>query len=55
VPSIPKKCPVCGSHKLKKYNLAIEVEHRNPPARQSYRCNKGHVFFVEKASAATKG
>jgi hypothetical protein len=34
---------------LKKYNLSIEVDHRNPPAHQSYRCDGGHIFFVEKA------
>jgi len=51
----PKKmCPVCGSASLKKNSLSIEVDHRNPPDFQSYKCDKGHVFFIEKAKAATE-
>jgi hypothetical protein len=50
----PRLCPVCGSANFKNYNLSIEVDHRNPPAHQSYRCGNGHVFVVEKAKAASE-
>jgi transposase-like protein len=53
----PRKCPVCASPTIRRYNLTINVENRNPPQHQSYKCGNGHVFVVEKAKAAseTKG
>jgi transposase-like protein len=49
----PKICPVCGSANLKKNSLSNGVDHQDPPAIQSYRCNRGHVFLVEKVKSAT--
>jgi hypothetical protein len=39
----PKKCPVCGSQK---------ISLRYADGVQSYNCDRGHVFIVEKKKRA---
>ena len=37
---LPKKCPVCGSAKIKRGTYE--------DGEESYRCEEGHVFLVKK-------
>ena len=39
---VPKKCPVCGSPKVKPGNYE--------DGEKSYRCENGHVFLVKKSA-----
>ena len=42
--NMPNKCPVCGSHNIKRGNYE--------DGEKSYRCENGHVFLVKKNKAA---
>ena len=38
--ALPKKCPVCGSAKIKR--------GMHEDGERSYRCENGHVFLVKR-------
>jgi hypothetical protein len=45
---------VCGSTTLERNQIAYRSERRIPPTLVSYRCQQGHVFYVEaKGKAAS--
>jgi NAD-dependent DNA ligase len=55
----PKQCPVCGSEKLQKIalngKLAKGPGGQRGTGPQSYRCENGHTFIVQKKNAAGTG
>jgi len=43
----PQQCPICGSAALQPNQIAYKGELRIPPSLVSYRCDKGHIFYID--------